>query len=299
MIDSLDLVIRHTLLADIPALAGRIGFQPPDDRWRQRVGAAPGIWLNCALVDLREDRKNRQSDFRVERDPLRRIHPHFLMRCHYLLSAWNSAKDSDAVAATEQEHGLLGRVVATLVERAPLEPASVLVPAELASLPAAWREISLDTDVLPAEGFPKIAEFWGTMGRSAPWRPVSWLVVTVPIASTPTPFDDVVTTVMTSLGQQPAGAWESFLSIGGLVLDGSGPHAGAPVPVDEAIVTASDTAGRPLARAFTSYDGRFVLDGLTAGTYRLTARAAALPPLAPVDVTLPAPAAGPFELQFT
>src|SRR6476620_9790322 len=151
MIDGVDLVLRQTLVTAIPSLSSRVGFQPPDDTWRQRVGVGTGVWLNCALVDLREDRHRRSTDIRVERDPLRRTYPPFLLRCHYLLSAWNSAKESEAVPAVMQEHALLGQVIAALVEQGPLTPATVLLPTELSTLPAPWQEMSFDTDVLPPE----------------------------------------------------------------------------------------------------------------------------------------------------
>jgi hypothetical protein len=295
MIDGLDLVIRQTLVADIPELANRLGFQPPDETWRQRVGAGTGVWLNCALVDLREDRHRRATGATIQREPppLRRVRPPFLMRCHYLLSAWNSAKNSAAVPASEQEHRLLGRVVGALAQRAPLTPSSVLLPAELAGLPTAWQEAALDTDVLEAEGFPKIAEYWGTMGRTAPWRPVVWLVVTVPIVPDPTVVDGIVTTVLSTLGRGPAlEAAEVVASVGGLVLDAGGS------PVDEAFVVLHDPAGRLVARVTTGIDGRFVLEDLDPGDYQLTVRAAGHPPLAPVAVTIPSPVNGPIQLQL-
>lgn len=294
MIDGLDLVIRHTLLTEIPALANRIGFQPPNDAWRQRVGAGTGLWLNCALVDLREDRKHRSTEIRVERDPLRRVRSPFLLRCHYLLSAWNSAKDSDAIQASVAEHGLLGRVVAALVGRAPLTPADVLLPTELGGLPTAWREAALDTDILPPEGFPKVPEFWGTLGRGSPWRPVVWLAVTVPVTPEPRSVDGIVTTIVGSLGRGRAPeAPETLLTIGGLLLDAAGST------VDDGLVTLTDPAGHLLHRALTGGDGRFVLDGIPPGSYRVFARATDQPPLGPQDVTLPAPLGGPLELQFT
>jgi len=293
MIDALDTIIAKTLVAVIPSLANRIGFQAPDRTWRDHVSGQPGDWLNCALVDLREDRARRTTGVRVEHDPTQRVLPPFLVRCHYLISAWNGANENPpTVSATRAEHALLGKVVAALAGHTPLRAASVLIPAELAAIPAAWRETTLDTELLPPEGFPKLAEFWQTMGTSTPWRPAVWLQVTVPVSPEPVVVDGVVTTILTSLGAGPAAANpETLLAVGGQVSD----QAGAPVA--DAVVLVTDANGRLAARASTGADGRFVADGLLAGTYTLTARAAGQPAFVPLVVSLPAPAAGPLRLH--
>jgi len=299
MIDGLDLVIAQTILSAVPALTGRIGFQPPDEAWRQRVGSGSGVWLNCALVDLREDRHRRSTEIRIERDPLRRVFPPFLMRCHYLISAWNAAKESPAVPAASQEHALLGQVVAALLDASPLTPAAVLLPADLAKLPESWREDTFDTELLPQEGFGKIAEFWGTMGRGTPWRPAAWLAVTVPVEPEPNAIDGVVTTILTSAaaGVPADGAGEDQLAVGGVVSDRRNPAA--PVAVPDALVSLTDPAGHLRARAITAADGSFVLGGLVAGAYLAAVRATGMPALGPVPLTLPSPAAGPVELTYT
>jgi hypothetical protein len=293
VIDALDTIIAKTLVAAIPTLANRIGFQPPDRTWRDQVSAQPGAWLNCALVDLREDRARRSTGVRVERDPSQRVLPPFLLRCHYLISAWNSANENPpAVSATRAEHSLLGKVVAALAEHTPLRAAAVLLPAELATIPSAWRETTLDTELLPPDGFGKLAEFWQTMGTGSPWRPVVWLAVTVPVSPEPIVSDGVVTTILTSLGTGPAAENpETLLAVGGQVSDQAG------LPVADALVLVTDAAGHLAARASTGADGRFVADGLAAGTYTLTARAAGQPAFAPLVVSVPTAAAGPLQLQ--
>lgn len=311
MIDGLDLVLRQTILAALPSLTDKIGFQPPDEAWRQRVGAGTGVWLNCALIDLREDRHRRTTDIRVDRDPPRRVLPPFLLRCHYLLSAWNSAKESPAVPAAMGEHALLGQVIAALLEAGPLTPSAVLLPVELAALPVAWREGSLDTDLLPPEGFGKIAEFWGTMGRATAWRPVAWVAVTVPVEPAPTPIDGLVTTILTSAvitstvitgapltataGAIPAD--HTLLTVGGVVRDVRDPAN--PMAVGEAMVSLTDPAGHLRARALTGDDGRFVLDSVSPGDYAASVRSTGRPVLGPVPLTLPAATSAPVELTYT
>ena len=293
MIAALDTLIQRSLISEIPALANRIGFQPPDQAWRDQVSAQPGDWLNCALVDLREDRSRRATGVRVEPDPTRRVLPPFRLRCHYLISAWNSVREtSPAVSGTRAEHALLGRVITALVERIPLRPGAVLTPGELASLPELWREAELDTELLPPEGFGKVAEFWQSMGASSPWRPVVWLAVTVPVAPHPRAVDGVVTTVISSLSREtPPRASETLLGVAGLVRDQSGS------PVAGALILVSDTSGQLAARTTSGSDGEFVVAGLSAGSYTFTARAVNQPPFVPVQVSIPAPAIGPVHLQ--
>jgi hypothetical protein len=255
------------------------------------------LWLNCALVDLREDRHRRSTEVRFDPATQHRRRAPLLLRCHYLISAWNSAKDSVSVPASVQEHALIGRVVAAMVDAGSLVPAAVLLPAELATLPADWQETSFDLDVVPPEGFAKLAEFWGTMGRGAPWRPAVWLVITVPVASAPSRVDGIVTTLMTDMAQS-GGPSEALDGIGGVVLDASGAHASAPVPVGDALVTLTDAAGHLRGRAASRADGRFVLTGVPPGSYLVTARAAAYPPRPPTSLTVPPTGSGPLELRF-
>jgi Pvc16 N-terminal domain/Carboxypeptidase regulatory-like domain len=303
VIDAVDWVLRESIVAAMPGLATRIGFQRPDDGWIQRLGSSQGVWLNCYLVDLREDRHRRSNDtwVRPAGNGFQRRHAPFRVRCQYLLSAWNPAKDSDQVRATEQEHSLLGSVVQALVEAAPLRPAAVLTPADLALVPAEWHELSLDTDILPPDGFAKLAEFWGTMGRPAPWRPVAVVVITVPLPTAGQSVDGIVQAVVTSIGDGVPlpGAVEELADVGGVVLDASGAHAAVPVPVPGALVTANDPAGGLAARVTAGSDGRFVLDGLRPGTYSVLVRAAGLPTPAAVLTEVPPDTGAVLELRIT
>lgn len=306
MIDILDLIIRETLIAGVPGLTGaRIGFQPPDDDWRQRVGASTGVWVNCALVDLREDRHMRQNIRRrittgsvtVERREPARI------RCHYLITAWNAAKDSAQMPATEQEHTVLGAVLAVLLDADPMVASAVLTPEQLAKVPSTLRESELPVEVVPPEGFTKLAEFWGTVGRATSWRPAVYLIVTMPVPEPDRRIDGVVHTVLTSYaGGPPAGDDGSvgqLADVGGIVLDATGGPAAAPVPVPDADVVLEDPAGRESARARTDDDGRFVLVRIAPGEYLARVTASGLPPPAPQAVRIPGSPDALIELRFT
>jgi hypothetical protein len=119
-----------------------------------------------------------------------------------------------------------------------------------------------------------------------------WLQVTVPVSPEPVVVDGIVTTVLTSIGVGAAAeAEETLLAVGGIVTDQAG------TAVTDALVLVTDANGHLAARASTGSDGRFVADGLVAGTYTVTARAAGQPPFAPLVVSVPAPAAGPLQLQ--
>jgi hypothetical protein len=218
VIDTVDLVLRQTLLARVSGLdSTHIGFQPPDEDWRSHVGgSAQGVFLNCFLAELREDRRLRQgvrnggvpaAEGAVvhRRTPVR-------VRCQYLMSAWNAARDSPQVAATEQEHALLGAVVAALVVADPLVPADVLTPQQLADVPEPLREGPLPVDLLPVDGFVKMAEFWGTMGRPAAWKPVVPVTVTVPVPDPGKPVGGLVRSVTTAYSLLPDSPVETRLT---------------------------------------------------------------------------------------
>ncbi|MGW1997814.1 Pvc16 family protein [Embleya sp. NPDC001921] len=304
MIDILDLIIRETLIAGVPGLtSARIGFQPPDDDWRQRVGASTGVWVNCALVDLREDRTLRQNirkrittgSVTVERREPARI------CCHYLITAWNAAKDSAQMPATEQEHTVLGAVLAVLLDADPMVASAILTPEQLARVPATLREAELPVEVVPPEGFTKLAEFWGTVGRATSWRPAVYLIVTMPVPEPDRRIDGVVHTVLTSYDAEPPGGddgtAEQLADVGGLVLDATG---GPPVPVPDADVVLDDPAGLVVvARVRSDDDGRFVLVGIPPGEYRARVTAAGLPPPAPQAVRVPGSPDALIELRFT
>lgn len=305
MIPALDLAIRGVLRNS--GLANeQIGFQPPDDLWRNHVrtvtvGGKPAPSANVYLVDVRENQTLRSNA--VHREITNGITQEsdapFRLDCHYLISAWSAAKDMDQFAATVAEHQLLSAAVLALARAAPLNPSRILPASEIAMVPLAMRDSELPTRVVPPEGFPKLAEFWGTMGDGNRWKPAAQLVATVPLIYEPAEAGGIVDTILVDLGQDlgPAAA-ERALVIGGVVLDATAGAAVPPVPVGGARVDLLSGVGAHRATATTQADGTFTFEGLAPGTYGLAYSHPLHPAVPPQPVTVPL-ASGPVRLVFS
>jgi hypothetical protein len=150
----------------------------------------------------------------------------------------------------------------------------------------------LPMTVLPTDGFPKYAEFWGTMGGEHPWKPAVYLIVTLPVLRDEEFAGPLVTTLTTGMRQSdaPDGA-ETWVEIGGEFGSAQdGPLPGARIILEtEAGVVADETR--------TDAAGRFTFPGLVAGTYTLRGYAQGYPPAAETfDVPSPA---GRYDLTTT
>ena len=96
MIAPADQILRDVIQSRVPALAGslaQVGFEPPNDDWKQAVVAAGEERLNVYLHDVRENRKLRTNATRrtvqggwthEEPAPAR-------LDCRYLVTAWSPA----------------------------------------------------------------------------------------------------------------------------------------------------------------------------------------------------------------
>jgi hypothetical protein len=155
---------------------------------------------------------------------------------HYLISAWDSSTNPSDREKPIREQRLLEAVSAALLAGDSLSPAEVYAPpteAERAAIAAvlgavaadaaadalavsrlaqldAWAEEfrvppGLPFDVLPPDGFSKLSEFWTTMGQGTAWRPVVYLVASVPVVLAPS-FDYPLVTTMTTVSGQTAAA---------------------------------------------------------------------------------------------
>jgi hypothetical protein len=279
MIDLFDNLLRHLFISQIDEIKDetQVRFEPPDEKWRAYVAnmAVKGA-LNVYLVDLRENRQLRSNERvrRIENGIVNEEPAPQRIDCHYLISAWSPAAFSQAIEPTVDEHALLYKVIVTLMKNEPLVPRKIYGSNPLpANFPQDIADMALPAVVLPVEGFPKLAEFWGTMGNVHPWKPFVYLIVTLPVFLKKVISGPMVTTRITEyrIGGKPETA-EIWIEIGGHVITGSPSK-----PVSGALVELEDAAGTLLQTTMTDPDGRFIFAGLTKGSYRLRVQAQGFP----------------------
>ncbi len=297
-----DRMLKVVLEDGVPSLAptGTLGgdqvfFDPPD----AGQSTATRLRLNVYLVDVRENvklRSNERQETRGGGAVVNRRAP-YRLDCHYLISAFAGTSAGEPPL----QHDLLYETTRALVRSQPLVPARVLAGhAELAAWPPELQEVELPLTINPPEGFPKLAEFWGTMPHKHPWRPVVHAVVTVPVDyADAAPVGVVHHTVTVYSAAADAGGVgpgqpEGRGQLGGTVLgrDGS--------PVGRARVFALDAGGVVLARTTCGDDGRFVIDlpGEVAQVHAAAFGFGTTPPLA-IPVAQGAPAdAREYILRF-
>lgn len=186
MIDHLDNLLRQLFIAQIDEInaEAQVRFQPPDDDWRTFVGQQTNNVLNVYLFDLRENRKLRSNERirEIENGIVSEVPAPRRVDCHYLITAWSPATVTPAIEPTVDEHALIYKVAGALTGNEPLIPRKVYDPNPLpATFPQVIADAELPTVLLPADGFPKYGEFWGTMGGGHRWRPAVYFIVTLPV----------------------------------------------------------------------------------------------------------------------
>jgi hypothetical protein len=283
MIHLLDILMRDVFLEKVDQLSdsAQVGFQPPDESWRNYVSGLtirsgqPSNALNVYLVELRENRKLRSNERirRIENGVVTEKPIPDRIDCHYLISAWSPATVTPLIESTLDEHALLYDIAGVLFRTKSFNPNSVY-PANstpLNSWPEPFRNFNLPIVVVSVEGFNKLAEFWSGMGRGALWKPVIYLVVTLPVELIKEISGPMVTTRITEYGpgdnSEKAEVW---IQIGGTVTDRNGNPAGG------AWVRLQTPTGEPLQTATTKEEererGRFTFSQLKAGAYQLRVR---------------------------
>jgi hypothetical protein len=310
VIQSLDDTLFHllakgmTTLGSAPPTASQIRFQPPNHEWRQHVSSlALRKALNLYLVDLRENRKLRSTELFREYDAatgtITETPSPTRVDCHYLITAWSNATENLADpehghhGKTGEEHAILHEVASLLNMHQPLVPADVFGGAFPPGFDLDLRNVTLPTLLLPVDGFPKFAEFWGTMTDVHPWKPAIYYVVTLPLRVPTHPFGPPVTTLFADYREDWSEDGDLLIDFGGTVLDKHGVAASGAWVRLEAVVP----PGRLVRAATTDDDGHFLFTRVLAQAYLLRAGLTGVGTAgAPIDV--PAPS-GLYDLQLT
>jgi hypothetical protein len=289
MIGDLDAALRDLLRTRMTLLGAgtpagvaeaQIGFAPPDADWSNDVSAmGDRKALNIYLADLRENRALRSNEriASAQSGVIVREPAPMRVNCHYLVSAWSPSVDRST--RTLDEHEVLAEAMQVLAE-------SQALAVDGHDLPIA---------VVPPEGFPKLPEFWGTMGQARPWKPVIYLIVTVPVAQPREIIAPEVTTRFTEYrpDRNPGGA-ELRTLVAGVVRDAG---VTPPLPVARAWVQLEETAGKPLQAVRTNANGEFTFADVVPGAYRVRVRSAAHDELVDDPFTVPSPT-GRYDLAF-
>jgi hypothetical protein len=310
MIDHLDTMLFRLFRWQVNELTGngQVRFQPPDEDWRALVpgitdaSGNPANSLNVYLADLRENRKLRtnERDRTVIDDDVFETPPPRRVDCHYLISAWSPVQVTPGIDPTLDEHALLAEAARVLGQSDPIDPAVICAASRPPGLlpipvPAALVGEQFPITLLPVEGFPKIAEFWGTMGDKHRWKPFVYAVITIPLKDSPVRAGAIVTTTITdTLISGVPGSVETRYHIGGTVRDAGAP----PQPVPNAwveLLNSLGTARVQLTRADAS--GRFVFADVAAGAYQLRASSNPQGTTVPRAITVPEPT-GSYDIGF-
>lgn len=235
------------------------------------MGTSQDPLINAYLVDLRESRRLRSNEVRrrVEDGVVTETPAPYRVDCHYLISVWSPASAGQALEPTLDEHEWLGAVIVALGRAGTLRMSDLF---DSASLPPGTPPELLDHEMplslLPVEGYPKLVEFWGTMGEQAPVKPVAYVVITAPFFASSRAAGPPVTTITTTYRQPNELAGEVLHEIGGLVGDSARPLPdGSPAPVADAWVELFNPAGLRLRLRRSGPDGRFTFGRLPAGGY--------------------------------
>jgi hypothetical protein len=308
VIDHLDNLLRHLFIARIDEITdeAQVRFQPPDEDWRAyvsnlTVGGQPVNALNVYMIDMRENRKLRSNERTrdIQNGTVIETPAPFRLDCHYLITAWSPAQASQAVEPTIDEHALLYKVTAALTNNEPLVPRTVYAPNPLpGTFPEIIADAELPTALLPVEGFPKYAEFWGTMGVNHRWKPAIYLIATLPVVFDLVIAGPMVTTCITEYRVRgiPETA-ETWIQIAGSVLDSTHPlPTGAPSPVANAWVQLENPAGERLQLTQTDEQGHFTFNKLHFGRYRLRTQGTGQGEITR-DIDVPS-SSGEYDLQF-
>jgi hypothetical protein len=182
--------------------------------------------------------------------------------CHYLISAWSAAEDSELTNPVLDEHLVLAEASRVLLRNPEVIPGAIGV----AGGGEVFQQARVNLSVAPPEPPRVLNDFWSTM--RLPWRPAIMLVVTAPMdLFQDSPPAQAVTTFVQRLGRIGEADSEEWIDIGGFVIRAADnqPIAGATVtrlPQNQSTTTDSQ--------------GRYLFTRLKRGMQRLRASAPSL-----------------------
>jgi hypothetical protein len=267
MINLLDLVIEKILdtgwtTTPPPAKPG-FYFTVPDDAWQTKVKAGADERLNIYLYEIRENRDFRRPAWDVielsDHTAVLSTPPAYF-DCHYLISAWSPAEDSEATSPVLDEHRLLSEATRVLLRNPDVIPAII----GIAGGGPVFQEAHIYLTVAPPEGQSVLNDFWSTM--KLPWRPALHLVAVAPLDllqdSPPAPL--MTTFIQRYVPFTGSGGVDEAIQIGGWVL-----RASDDTPIPGATVRRVATG----EEVITDAQGRYTFSGLRRGTHRLRAEA--------------------------
>jgi hypothetical protein len=271
MLKLLDQTIRNVLDTGWGAAPAKPGFYftIPDEEWRQKV-QGDQLRLNIYLYEISENRSLGRAEWDVVPGPSQqsvRSRPPAYIDCHYLISAWSPAEDSEAMTPMLDEHEVLAEALRVLLRNPDVNPGAL----GIADDGQVFQQAHVYLTVAPPETPRVLNDFWSTM--KLPWRPAIQLVATAPLdllqESVP---DQLVTTSVQRYFANRAGTGEAeeLIQIGGLVLRAVNDTPLAGVTVERMVTGETAT---------TDSQGRFIFSGLRRGIHRLRAAAEGLTPV--------------------
>ncbi|HEY1294130.1 MAG TPA: Pvc16 family protein [Chloroflexota bacterium] len=284
MLNLLDLTLRQVLdtgwtTSPPPAKPGFF-FTVPDEDWQSSVRTDTNVRVNLYLYEFRENRDFRRAEWdSIATTPTTAVlsRPPAYLDCHYLVSAWSPAEDSQATNPVLDEHQVLSEAMRVLLRTPTVTPQAMGI---VGGGPV-FEQAEVCLTVAPPETPRVLNDFWSTM--RLPWRPAVQVVATAPIdLLQDTPPAPLLATLVRRSGSIGGTGVDERITLGGWVLldaDGT-PVAGASVD------RLDPTTSAILESTTTDAQGRFTLDGLQRGTVRLRATGAGHAPVQR-DLNLP------------